>query len=486
MGCVALVTLAAALQAQPENPPPGLAPEAVSLAGIPVGGKTEEEVRKLAEEYSARLLTVPLTVRHDRRTEKATPARLGAAVSVKKAVEAVFAPRPEPPNFLIRLQERFSPPEAVEIPFPVYLSEKGVSKGLARFALRIGAEPRNARLVRRDGVFQPIPPRPGRELDAPAMAAALQRALDAPDLRERVAASLEGEPDRKEWLKGQEPIELKAATRPAQPRVRLEHLERITHTLARFTTRLAGSRNRVNNIVLACRAIDGTVLLPGDTFSYNEVVGPRIPSAGYREAPQIVNGQLEPGIGGGICQVSSTLYNAALLADMQIVRRSHHSVPVHYLPAGRDATVSYGSRDFQFKNRLKHTVALDAKVTGGRVAFAIHGDPEDARNVRVLSSGVSRRAGGTAVSITRVVKNDDGTTRRETISRDYYKPPPAKPASARGTGTTRRRAGRREASDAPVSAPRPRRTPPSAPAAEAPAAASPPPPSDDIPSETSE
>src|SRR6185436_11587408 len=95
------------------------------------------------------------------------------------------------------------------------------------------------------------------------------------------------------------------------------------------------SRNRVGNIRIACKAIDGTVVLPGEVFSYNEVVGPRVPSAGYKEAPVIISGELSRGIAGGICQVSSTLYNAALLSDMAIVRRTHHGFPVHYLPAGR-------------------------------------------------------------------------------------------------------------------------------------------------------
>ena len=99
-----------------------------------------------------------------------------------------------------------------------------------------------------------------------------------------------------------------------------------------------------------------------------------MPGAGYREAPVIVQGMLQPGTGGGICQVSSTMYNAALLADLQIVRRSHHAFPVHYLPAGRDATVAYGSIDFKFQNDTDNTIAIAAN--GQPAAAAYHRDED--------------------------------------------------------------------------------------------------------------
>src|SRR5205085_12487523 len=133
---------------------------------------------------------------------------------------------------------------------------------------------------------------------------------------------------------------------------------------------------------------------PGDIFSYNETVGPRVPSAGFREAPVIIHGELQSGTGGGICQVSSTLYNAALLADLTIVRRSHHAFPVHYLPAGRDATVVDGALDFKFKNSLKYPIAIDAKVVKRRVVFNLYGHPDDQRQVEIASSGVSRIGAG--------------------------------------------------------------------------------------------
>jgi vancomycin resistance protein YoaR len=444
LGCVGVATFALVAGAQSPPPPKNTAGEKVFLAGIPVAGKSQEEVRKIAAEYAARLLETPVRVRHGKRRERVTPEKLGATVDVKGAVSAVFGTG-ETDNLLDRIRDRFGGPEPRDVPLPVRLGEAGVAKALRRFSLRIGIAPKEARLTKIGGAFKKYPPAAGTALDSASAARAVQAALDAPTFRTGIAESLEKQPQRAEWLKAQEPIEITAETRAAPPRITLDDLKEISATLSTFGTGLGGTRNRVHNITLAVGAIDGTVLLPGDVFSYNDTVGPRVPSAGYREAPVIIKGELQPGTGGGICQVSSTLYNAALLADMEIVRRSHHAFPVHYLPAGRDATVTDGGLDLQFKNRLEHPVALDAKVTGGRVVFNIYGHPDDDREVRILSSEVSRVSAksrtvsdpalpkgrrvvekraksGVRVTITRVVKKHGEVLRREAVSHDYYHP----------------------------------------------------------------
>ena len=120
-------------------------------------------------------------------------------------------------------------------------------------------------------------------------------------------------------------------------------------------------KNRSTNIRLSAGAINGTILQPGDTFDFNKVVGKRTAKNGYQVAAVYSNGGVVDGIGGGICQVSSTLYNAALLSNMQITSRTNHGLRVSYLPAGRDATVSWGGPEFRFKNSNTYPV----KVTAG-------------------------------------------------------------------------------------------------------------------------
>lgn len=148
--------------------------------------------------------------------------------------------------------------------------------------------------------------------------------------------------------------------------------------LGEFVTRYdVKDQNRSENLAIASKKIDGTIILPGETFSYNKAVGERTISEGYKEAGQYIGGKLVNGIGGGICQLSSTLYNAVLYANLEIVARTNHGYLCAYINAGRDATVSWGTIDFQFKNTRKYPVKIKSTVRNGVVEVAIYGIPEE-------------------------------------------------------------------------------------------------------------
>ncbi len=134
-----------------------------------------------------------------------------------------------------------------------------------------------------------------------------------------------------------------------------------------------GDIARSHNVRLAAQKINEVVLAPGDVFSYNDTVGPRTTSHGFRVANVYVGNKIEPGIGGGICQVSSTLFNAVVLSDLEIIKRVNHSLPVSYVPLGRDATVSYGSIDFLFANSTENPIKIVASATNGVNNVAIYG-----------------------------------------------------------------------------------------------------------------
>lgn len=137
------------------------------------------------------------------------------------------------------------------------------------------------------------------------------------------------------------------------------------------------NKNRSNNIDLATNKIDGITILPGETFSYNKVVGQRSIAAGYKEATAYAGGKVVQDVGGGICQVSSTLYNAALLANLEIVQRSNHSMKTSYVPEGRDATVAWGAIDFQFRNSRSYPIKITAKSKNGVLDIHILGIKEE-------------------------------------------------------------------------------------------------------------
>jgi vancomycin resistance protein YoaR len=141
-----------------------------------------------------------------------------------------------------------------------------------------------------------------------------------------------------------------------------------------FNTWNQNNLNRSKNIKLAVSKINGTVLGAGEIFSFNKVVGARTVAAGYEEAFTYVGNTVIPGTGGGICQVSSTLYNAVLYSDLQVVERRNHRFTVSYVPYGIDATVSYGTTDFRFKNSTKWPLIVNCWVTkNNKLSFSILG-----------------------------------------------------------------------------------------------------------------
>jgi len=145
-------------------------------------------------------------------------------------------------------------------------------------------------------------------------------------------------------------------------------------SLSTFETSLMDqSPNRVNNVELACKAINGKILQPGEEFSFNDTVGPRTTDKGYKEATIIVDGEKETGIGGGICQVSTTVYQAALKAGLEITERHEHSKKVSYVPKGDDATIS-GKLDLKFKNDYDFPVKFEVATNGEIVTVVVYKD----------------------------------------------------------------------------------------------------------------
>lgn len=143
--------------------------------------------------------------------------------------------------------------------------------------------------------------------------------------------------------------------------------------LATTSTAYVNNANRTTNLRLAANKINGTVLMPGETFSYNTIVGERTIAAGYRNAAIYENGQVVDGLGGGICQVSTTLYNSVLKSDLEIVERTNHMFLATYAPGGLDATVAYGSLDFKFKNNRNYPIKVVATIENGYCTVQIYG-----------------------------------------------------------------------------------------------------------------
>ena len=165
-----------------------------------------------------------------------------------------------------------------------------------------------------------------------------------------------------------------------KPKVTISQIgsEAFPDQLATFTTRFDVSDvDRSTNLKIACQKINGKVILAGETFSYNKALGARTAAAGYKNGKIYEAGQVVDGIGGGICQISSTLYNSVLLADLEIVERRNHQFVTSYVGPGRDATVVYGVTDFKFKNTRQYPVRISATAQNGIATISIYGIKEE-------------------------------------------------------------------------------------------------------------
>ena len=200
-------------------------------------------------------------------------------------------------------------------------------------------------------------------------------------------------------------------------------MEAFPNLLSTFSTRYpASNRDRTTNLRLAAGKVNGTVVLPGQTFSYNSVVGERTIAAGYKEAAVYQDGQVVQGLGGGICQISTTLYNAALYANLDIVERRNHQFVPSYVGAGRDATVVYGSQDFKFKNNRNYAIKITCSVEGGVATFNIYGLKEDSDCDVTISSSVTSRGANSFTSATyKTLRRNGQVVSSTTVSRDTYK-----------------------------------------------------------------
>jgi vancomycin resistance protein YoaR len=233
-----------------------------------------------------------------------------------------------------------------------------------------------------------------------------------------------------------------------KPHIVYDDIKEINGVVSQFSTEFdRNDTNRTDNIKLACSRINGTILLPGESFSMNKALGPRTRENGYKEAPIIFKSELVPGTGGGVCQVSTTLYNTVLLAGLNVIEREHHSIPLYYISPGRDATITEDSIDFRFVNNLDYPICLNAGVSENRLVIGVLGrkreddvvyklktnivrvyNPEPAEIIRddTLQPGekkVERKeVKGLRVILYREAYKNGKLQWREKLTEDYYKP----------------------------------------------------------------
>jgi vancomycin resistance protein YoaR len=288
-------------------------------------------------------------------TEAAERAAAAARIAVGAPVELVFRHKElgELGGRRIARLLRFTP-ESGE--YQLALAAKGLRRELAPLVGPFTREPVDASFRVVGTRVRLVKGQRGTTLD-------IARAQDA-------VLSAAGAPAARRAVLGLTALEPKLTTRDARALG-------IKRQISTYTTDMGpSSANRIWNVHLMADYIDGTIIKPGQVFSFNDVVGPRTPQRGFREGQMIIGSLLVPAIGGGVCQTATTLFNNAFDLGLPVKERHNHSWYISHYPIGRDATVSWGGPDLKFKNDLDHGVLIKSSYTDATLTFTFYGTPQ--------------------------------------------------------------------------------------------------------------
>jgi vancomycin resistance protein YoaR len=286
------------------------------------------------------------------------------------------------------------------VPLRFRVDSLAMQRALRRAAPNFTTQARDARVVENKGTVKIVPESVASRVLAPASAHHLASLLEE-------NASLRV---------------LKLTTKETAPTLTAARLKGIDGRLSTFATGFnAGKEKRTLNMRLAIRAINGTLLSPGEVFSLNKAVGERTQARGYRTSIIFQNGYKVPGIGAGVSQVTGTLFNAALLAGLPIVTYRTHSQPVTYLPIGRDATVSWGNFDMKFKNNTGAPIYISYGISGERATATLFGKKTPDQKVSLTVRSQNRSERHITAQLYRTIRQNGKVTSKQRIGTSTYK-----------------------------------------------------------------
>lgn len=309
--------------------------------------------------------------------------------------------------------------------FPVVFQwdSSELERAIERIRPQLELPPQDARVILRDDCLEYIPHRVGRRIDEKKTIFGWEQGL-------------------RRGIPG--PVEV--VFNDIHPLVKVEDIKAVRDVLGVYVTTFnPAQKARTNNLRLAARKIDGTVVMPGQVFSLDATVGPRREDDGYCKAPVFIHGQLVEAVGGGVCQVATTLYNAVLQAGLEVLERRPHSQPITYVPLGQDATIYGNLYDLKFRNNTKAPVLIAMSASSNKLVARIFGcqtdpgrtirlvterqevqprvvirnDPKLAAGTRIIKE---RGRKGYRVKTYRIVSENGRDIEKTLLSEDYYRP----------------------------------------------------------------
>jgi len=340
--------------------------EGVTISGLNVGNLTQDEARKVVDKEFDRLLNQTIKLNVGKQSPEVKLEALGLSLNADSALKGAYDIG-RTGSIFNKVESKWSAKKGVNIDFSKKWDETKLSETL-QGALK------EFNIPATDATFQVT-----NENTMTIKSESVGTVLDSKELITKVMALniYKLDPEVKAGFKEQIPL-LTAA--------QLED-QKITGLIATYTTTFDPSQTaRSENVRISAKALDMAIIKPNVTLSFNQIVGERTVQGGYKDAYIIVNGQFVPGLAGGICQVSSTLYNTGLLANLAVTQRSNHDLAISYAPLGQDATVAYPDLDLKFNNNTGGYLLVRTKTTNNTLTIEMYGKVKPGQQVTIANT----------------------------------------------------------------------------------------------------
>lgn len=327
----------------------------MTIQGMSVGGMTQEEAKAKVQEYIDKVSQETVTLQVKKKESTFALSDIGLKCTNMDVVEKAYDFGKTGNVFKRVIEVRKLEKEGMDFPLTFSVDKAETRKVVKKKAKKFLAKKKDATITRKDGKFVITKQVDGVDIDFEANADKLTEVFSKKDWDHKsVVFPMDYTLDKAKHTK--------------------KELSAIKDVLGTFTTSYAGSASgRCANVENGASLINGTLLYPGDSFSVYSKVAPFTADNGYHLAGSYSNGQTVQTYGGGICQVSTTLYNAVLRAELNVTERSNHSMTVHYVPLSADAAISGTDKDLKFTNNLDHPVYIQGVAGGSSITFTIYG-----------------------------------------------------------------------------------------------------------------
>ncbi|WP_434297326.1 VanW family protein [Clostridium sporogenes] len=398
----------------------------VSIEGIDLTAKTKNEAKNIIEtKYSKTIVKKNINITWNNKKYNLSYAKLNPTYNIQETINNAYS---HGKNLNIFSKYKIIKSKSVQnYPLKFSYDKKVMDEFIGSIEKDINKEAENAKINVNKGSISIFDDKKGFKLEKDNLKKILYSKMDGKNLKD---------------------INEKAPVKIQEAKIKKKQLETVNSNISSYTTNYGSisSPQRANNIEISTKAINGTLLMPGESFSFNNTVGPRTAERGYQGAPVIVGNKIESGLGGGICQVSGTLYNAILKANINATERVRHTFPSTYVPIGMDATIDYGNIDYKFKNTLKYPIYIEGITDGVNVIFNIYSNSSlknktynisseiyetvtpkeqyiDDANIPLGKTEIVQEAHtGYKVKVYKSTVENDSVVKKELLYTDFYKP----------------------------------------------------------------